>query len=118
MTGKRVLITGATNGLGYQTALVLAGAGAELIMPARTLKKGEDAAHRIRQTIPKAKIKIGVMDLTDMRQVRAFAETQLADGRAIDILINNAGVMAIPKRTLSGTVLKCTSPPMSSALFY
>jgi NAD(P)-dependent dehydrogenase (short-subunit alcohol dehydrogenase family) len=102
MTGKRVLITGATNGLGFQTALVLAGAGAELIMPARTLKKGEDAAHRIRQTIPKAKIKTGVMDLTDMRSVRAFAETQLAAGQAIDILINNAGVMAIPKRTLSG----------------
>ena len=101
MTGKRVLITGATSGLGYETAGVLARAGAEIIMPARTAVKGEDAANRIRQAVPKATVTTGLMDLTDMSSIRAFAETQLSDGRPIDILINNAGVMAIPKRTLS-----------------
>jgi NAD(P)-dependent dehydrogenase (short-subunit alcohol dehydrogenase family) len=101
MTGKRVLITGATSGLGYQTALVLARAGAEIIMPARSAKKGEEAASRIRQAVPKAVLKTGIMDLTNLASVRAFTETQLRSGEAIDILINNAGVMAIPKRTLS-----------------
>jgi NAD(P)-dependent dehydrogenase (short-subunit alcohol dehydrogenase family) len=101
MTGKRVLITGATNGLGYQTALALAGAGAEIIMPARTPKKAADAVDRIRQAVPAAEVETGVMDLTDLASVRAFAETQLSSGRAIDILINNAGVMAIPTRKLS-----------------
>jgi NAD(P)-dependent dehydrogenase (short-subunit alcohol dehydrogenase family) len=101
MTGKRVLITGASDGLGYQTALVLARAGAEIIMPARTATKGEDAARRIRQAVPKAIVETGFMDLTNLASVREFAEAQLRRGETIDILINNAGVMAIPKRTLS-----------------
>lgn len=101
MAGRRVLITGATSGLGYQTALVLARAGAEIIMPARSAKKGDDAASRIRQAVPKAVLKTGIMDLTDLASVRAFTERQLRGGEAIDIPINNAGVMAIPKRTLS-----------------
>jgi NAD(P)-dependent dehydrogenase (short-subunit alcohol dehydrogenase family) len=70
-------------------------------MPARTPKKGADATDRIRQAVPEAQLETGVMDLTDLGSVRAFAETQLSGGRAIDILINNAGVMAIPTRKLS-----------------
>lgn len=101
MTGKRVLITGATNGLGYQTALVLARAGAEIIIPARSAKKGEDTVRRICKAVPTASVKTGLMDLTDKALVRAFADTLLRAGEPIDILINNAGVMAIPKRTLS-----------------
>ena len=102
MTGKRVLITGATSGLGFQTASVLAAAGADIVMPARTLKKGKEAADRIRQTVPKAQLSTAVLDLTELASVRAFAQTQLSEGRPIDILINNAGIMALPKRMISG----------------
>ena len=99
--GKRILVTGATSGIGWNTALELARAGAEVAIPARTQTKAEDGAARIRTQVPQANLKPGVMDLSSMTSVRTFAEQQLADTRPIDVLINNAGVMAIPKRTLS-----------------
>ena len=98
---KRVLITGATSGLGFQTALAMARAGAEVTIPARTAQKAEAAAERIRQEAPGAVVRTGVIDLTKLSSVRAFADAQLEDDSPIDVLINNAGVMAIPDRTLS-----------------
>jgi NAD(P)-dependent dehydrogenase (short-subunit alcohol dehydrogenase family) len=99
--GKRVLVTGATSGIGWNTARELARAGAEVTIPARAQAKREDAAARIRGQAPKAAVRVGVMDLSSLASVRKFAEQQLEDPRPIDILVNNAGVMAIPTRTLS-----------------
>jgi NAD(P)-dependent dehydrogenase (short-subunit alcohol dehydrogenase family) len=98
---RRILITGGSSGIGWNTALELARAGAEVTIPARTQAKADDAATRIRAVVPQAKLKTAVMDLSSLESVRAYAAQQLADPRPINTLINNAGVMAIPKRKLS-----------------
>src|SRR5215813_5217716 len=99
--GKRIVVTGATSGIGWNTALELARAGAEVIIPARTQAKADDAAARIRADVPAVELRTAIMDLASLASVRAFAENALTDPRPIDTLVNNAGVMAIPQRTLS-----------------
>ncbi|TAL00201.1 MAG: SDR family NAD(P)-dependent oxidoreductase, partial [Rhodospirillaceae bacterium] len=99
--GRRAVVTGANSGIGWHTALELARAGAEVIIPARTQAKADDACQRIRALVPDAKIVTSIMDLTSLTSVRDFAAQQLADQRPIDMLINNAGVMALPRRKLS-----------------
>jgi NAD(P)-dependent dehydrogenase (short-subunit alcohol dehydrogenase family) len=112
-TGKRILITGANSGIGWHTALELARAEAEVTISARSQEKAEGAAARIRAQVPQAQLKTGVMDLADLASVRAFADCELADPRPIDTLINNAGVMALPKREVARTASKCSSPQTS-----
>ena len=99
--GKRILVTGASSGIGWNTALELARAGAEVTTPARTQKKAEDAVRRMRAILPNAELKTAIMDLSSMQSVREFAAQQLADKRPIDTLVNNAGVMAPAKRKVS-----------------
>ncbi len=98
---KRVLVTGATSGIGWQAALELARAGALVLIPARTQEKADSAVARIRQILPDAKLETGSLDLADLTSVKAFAKQQLIDGQPLDVLLNNAGVMALPKQTLS-----------------
>ena len=97
-TGKLAVITGATGGLVLETALVLAGKGAEVVLAARNPAKGAEAERRIRDQYPKAQVRFDALDLASLASVQHFADRYLADGRAIDILINNAGVMALPRR--------------------
>ncbi len=98
---KRALVTGATSGIGWNAALELARAGAMVIMPARTQEKADHAAMRIQQIVPEAKLSTAFLNLADLASVKAFATQQVQEGRSLDLLINNAGVMAIPKRRLS-----------------
>ena len=98
---KRVLVTGATSGIGWHAALELARAGARVLIPGRTQEKANSAARRIRQIVPDAKLDTGLLNLADLASVKDFATQQLRDGRPLDILLNNAGVMALPKRRLS-----------------
>ncbi len=100
LTGKRAVVTGATGGkgLGIETALALAGAGADVIVAGRNAGKGDEALARIRARHPKAVARFEPLDLADLASVAAFADRLLAEGRAIDILVNNAGVMANPRR--------------------
>lgn len=101
--GRRILITGANSGIGYEAALELARKGAEIILPARTLDKGNDAITRIRRSVPDAKLSTGVLDLSSLASVRAFAAfiVERFPGQSLDLLINNAGVMAVPQRELT-----------------
>lgn len=97
-TGRLAIVTGATGGLGLETALDLAGAGAEVILAGRNPEKGKSALTLINGRYRNATIRFEQIDLADMGSVEAFANRMLAAGRPIDILINNAGVMAVPKR--------------------
>ena len=102
LDGRRVIVTGANSGIGWHTALELAGRGAEVVLPARSLAKAQDAAARIRQLAPGSRLIPAVLDLASQKSVRAFAAE--FSGVPLDLLINNAGVMAIPQRevTLDG----------------
>lgn len=97
VTGKLAIVTGATGGLGLETALGLAGAGAEVVLVGRNPGKGRDAAAHIRAHHPAASVWFEQVDLASLASVKDFADEMLAEGRPIDILINNAGVMALPK---------------------
>lgn len=96
--GRRVLITGANSGIGYPAARELARAGAHVLLAARDRAKGEAAISRLRAEVPSASVELAHFDLASLASVRAFAEQELASGLPLDLLINNAGVMAPRKR--------------------
>jgi NAD(P)-dependent dehydrogenase (short-subunit alcohol dehydrogenase family) len=100
---RKAVITGANSGIGFEAALELARMGAELILPARTQAKADDAVRRIRQQIPKAQLHPEILDLAVQASVRAFAGrvTERFPGQSLDLLINNAGVMALPTREIT-----------------
>lgn len=98
--GRRAVVTGANTGLGYQTSLALAGAGAEVVMAVRDLDRGQDAAQRIRDSIDQPKLRVLHLDLADLSSVRDFAAEQAAAG-PLDLLVNNAGLMLVPRRELT-----------------
>jgi len=98
LTGKVAIVTGANSGLGYEVARALAYKGATLIMACRDAKKGEEAVLKLRQEFPKAKLELMPLDLADLNSIRSFAETFSQKYSTLDILCNNAGVMAIPYR--------------------
>ncbi|MEO3758732.1 SDR family NAD(P)-dependent oxidoreductase [Mycobacterium sp. B14F4] len=98
-TGRTAVITGANTGLGYQTAAALAAKGARVVLAVRNLDKGKDAARRIEQATPGAQVELQELDLTSLDSVRTAAEQLNANHQAVDLLINNAGVMFTPKST-------------------
>lgn len=98
LSGRLAIVTGATGGLGLETAIVLAGKGAEVVLAARSPDKGTEAERLIRFRHPNAAVRFDLLDLASLASVQAFAERYLATGRPIDILIDNAGVMALPTR--------------------
>ncbi len=101
LSGRLAVVTGANSGTGYETALELARKGAEVVIAARNPAKGDEAIRRIRREVPAASVRFATLDLADQASVRAFAERMLANGRPIDVLVNNAGVMALPTREVT-----------------
>lgn len=91
--GKLAVVTGANSGVGRETARRLAAAGAEVVLAVRTPAKGAEAA---RDMVGRPHVE--ELDLAGLASVEAFAERMLTAGRPIDLLINNAGVMAVPTR--------------------
>jgi NAD(P)-dependent dehydrogenase (short-subunit alcohol dehydrogenase family) len=98
LSGKRVVVTGASDGVGLGLATRLAGAGAELIMPVRNPRKGHAAVGRIADQVPGAQVSLRELDLSSLASVAALGQTLRDEGRPIHILINNAGVMDPPDR--------------------
>ena len=98
LTGKRVLITGANSGIGFHAALKLARKGAHVVLACRDPQRGQDALDRLDADSPGAHAELAILDLASLASVRDFARKQLADRRPLHMLINNAGVMAPPKR--------------------
>jgi len=101
LSGKRIVITGTSSGLGEESARALASKGASVTMAARTPAKNEAAAARIRESVSGADLELRQVDLTSLASVRSFAKGFLADHSEVDVLINNAGVMCCPYGTTS-----------------
>ena len=97
LTGRRALVTGASTGLGEETARALASVGAAVTLAVRDLGKGEAAAERIRSTVPDADLEVREVELGSLTSIRAFATGFLTDHDRLDLLIDNAGIMACPQ---------------------
>jgi NAD(P)-dependent dehydrogenase (short-subunit alcohol dehydrogenase family) len=98
LRGRFAVVTGANSGLGFGVSKRLAAAGADVVMAVRDGAKGERAAAEIRREASHAKLAIAQLDLSSLDSVAALGQRLTAEGRPIDILINNAGVMAPPQR--------------------
>lgn len=100
-SGRRALITGANSGIGFWAALELARRGAGVVLACRNVAKGEAAAARIRAEVPGATLEVSALDLASLASVRAAAERELARELPLDLLINNAGLMAPATRRVT-----------------
>jgi len=98
LSGRRAVVTGASDGVGIGIATRLAAAGAHVVLPVRNRQKGEAAISKIRSTSPSASLEMQSMDLASLDSVAAFGVPMNEDGSPIHILVNNAGVMTPPDR--------------------
>jgi len=108
-SGRRIIVTGATSGLGRETAARLAAAGAGVVLAVRSVERGEAVASEIRAAARRPKaggrlassdpvVEVSELDLASLESVRAFAARELASAAPLHGLVNNAGVMAVPRR--------------------
>lgn len=95
--GRSAIITG-TGGLGYEDALALARAGAEVIIAGRNPQKGADAIEKIRKVVPGANVTFEQVDLADLKSITNFGERLRQQRASVNLLINNAAIMVPPKR--------------------
>lgn len=111
MSGRRIVVTGANSGTGREATSRMAAAGAHVIMACRTASKAEAARDEIRRDHPHAALEFRHLDLADLASVRKFADELTAEGEPLDVLVNNAGVMAPPERitTVDGFELQFES---------
>jgi NAD(P)-dependent dehydrogenase (short-subunit alcohol dehydrogenase family) len=100
LSGRRAIVTGASSGIGVETALALADAGAAVTLAVRNTEAGERVAAEIREGTGNGAVTVGALELSDLSSVAAFAA---AWSGPLDILVNNAGVMAIQELTLSAS---------------
>lgn len=103
LSDRIFVITGANSGIGWEASRMFAEHGARVVMACRTVSKGEDAAARIRERSPGAKLEVMALDLADLDSVRSFASGLRGLHPHIHALVNNAGIMAVPyARTAQG----------------
>jgi NAD(P)-dependent dehydrogenase (short-subunit alcohol dehydrogenase family) len=91
LTGRLAIVTGGYSGIGLETTRALSGAGAQVVVPARRVPNAREALAGI------DRVDVDELDLADLDSVSAFADRFLASGRRIDMMINNAGIMACPE---------------------
>jgi NAD(P)-dependent dehydrogenase (short-subunit alcohol dehydrogenase family) len=100
-SGRLAVVTGGNSGIGFEAAKALAIAGADVILAVRSASKGDAAVAEILAAAPTATVTHEALDLSDQASVGAFAQGRIENGRPIDLLINNGGIMAVPERTLT-----------------
>ncbi len=98
-SGRVALVTGANSGIGFEAARALGAHGATVLLGCRDAAKGADAINRIHESAPDADVTVLPLDLADLASVRAAAAHVNDTYQGLDLLINNAGVMALPKQT-------------------
>ena len=100
-TGRLVIVTGASSGIGAEAADAFAAKGAAVVLAVRSQGRGEAVRRRIVARYPAADVQISLLDLADLASVRAFAARALAAGTPVDVLLNNAGLGLQPRRALT-----------------
>ena len=98
LSGRRVVVTGGSDGIGLGLTQRLAAAGAEVVLPVRNTDKGRDAVERINATVPRARVSLHRLDLASLQSVADLAGELVTEGRPIHLLVNNAGIMNPPSR--------------------
>jgi NAD(P)-dependent dehydrogenase (short-subunit alcohol dehydrogenase family) len=98
LSGKTAVVTGANSGLGYETSLELARHGAHVVLACRDERRGTEALQRLRTDAPEASAELSLLDLADLTSVRKFADGFAGERSGLDILVDNAGVMALSER--------------------
>jgi NAD(P)-dependent dehydrogenase (short-subunit alcohol dehydrogenase family) len=99
LSGKTFIVTGANSGIGFEATRALAAKGATVVLACRNLEKGQAAVDAIRKESPRAALALERLDLGDLASVRSFAERFAKERSRLDVLVNNAGIMAIPHQT-------------------
>lgn len=103
LSGKTILVTGANSGIGLEAVKLFAGKNAEVIMACRNEEKAESAAAEVRAVVPEARLEIMALDLADLASVKVFSGAVKQRFAKLDVLLNNAGLMAPPlQRTKDG----------------
>ncbi len=103
LSGKTIAVTGGNSGIGYEAALQFARKGANVVLACRSMEKARAAAAAIVAAHPGAAVGVMELDLSNLASVRTFAEAFRTQHRQLDVLCNNAGIMAIPyRRTVDG----------------
>jgi len=95
--GRVFVVTGANGGIGFETTRALASRGARVVMACRRPEAGEEAATRIRSLVPRAAVEVEHLDLGDLSSVAAFAARARGRLTRVDCLVNNAGIMGVPR---------------------
>ena len=97
LNGKTALVTGGNIGLGFETVKALASKGAHVLLAARNVEKGKAAVAEVQKLVPKAQIELLRLDLASQRSIKAAAAEVGNKFSQLDLLINNAGIMAMPE---------------------
>jgi len=97
LEGKKVIVTGANSGLGFEASKMFAENNAHVVMACRSLEKGRKARKKIEEKVDEASLEVRKIDLASLKSVEDFADEYKANNDSLDILCNNAGVMAIPR---------------------
>jgi protochlorophyllide reductase len=97
LTGRTVIVTGANSGIGFGATRQMAAAGGTVVMACRNADKARTAAEAIRSSGVRGSVEVEIVDIGNLASVRAFSDRMNSSGRSIDILLNNAGVMALDK---------------------
>lgn len=96
LSGKIIIVTGANSGLGYESVKAFAQKGAEVILASRSIEKGENAKAKILASPVKGKVSVMQVDISDLESIKTFVQNFKTKYSKLDILLNNAGIMAVP----------------------